>query len=132
VPNAALRFRPTSAQPIGAAGGQAQGKSPTQRSTSATSANAPVASSGATQHTTGGSTATLWHVDANGALVGTRVHTGLSDGQRTQVQGDGVAAGMRVIEGTSGGEQSATASAASTRSPFQQQQGGGPRPPGGF
>ena len=59
----------------------------------------------------------------------TRVRTGLSDGQNTQIIGQNVHEGMEVIIGT------ATTNAAqtsTTTSPFQQQRRGPGGPPGGF
>jgi HlyD family secretion protein len=125
VPNAALRFRPATA---GTATGAATGAS-----ASGASGASGAAATGArrTRPATGARTATLWSLDANGQPTPRRVTTGLSDGQRTQVAGAGLAEGQQVIVGTA-----ATAGAPATggaASPFQQQQqGGGPRPPGGF
>jgi HlyD family secretion protein len=76
--------------------------------------------------------ATLWRVDASGKLVAVPVHAGLSDGQKTEVQGAGLTNGMQVIVGSNAGGSDAAA-ASSTRNPLQaQQQGGRPRPPGMF
>ena len=103
VPNAALRFQPTAAP------------TPDARPN-----GAPAAKSA------GG---TLWTVDAAGRLAPVRVQTGISDGQRTQVAGDGLADGASVIVGanTTG---SGTAAASTTSNPFQQQRQQGGRPPG--
>lgn len=111
VPNSALRFRPANAV---AERGTPSGSGVSGR----VAANA-------------GSSATLWHLDAAGTLVSTAVSTGLSDGQKTQVRGDGITDGMQVIVGSNGAEQGATGAAA-VRSPLQTQQRGGPRSPGGF
>jgi HlyD family secretion protein len=74
----------------------------------------------------------LWTEDAGGRLVPVRVTTGLTDGQRTQVEGPTVTEGMRVILGTAASGAAPTGGAA-TSNPFQpQRQGGPPRPPGTF
>ncbi|MHB1225504.1 MAG: hypothetical protein ACYC2G_15860, partial [Gemmatimonadaceae bacterium] len=70
------------------------------------------------------STATLWTVKG-GKLTAIRVRTGLSDGQRTQVTGPALEAGMQVVIGTSSG-----AAGEAAANPFQQQQQR--RGPGGF
>ena len=71
----------------------------------------------------------LYTLDAQGKLVATRVRTGISDGTTTEVRGDGIKAGMKVIAGMS-----ATAQSAETASnPFQSnQQQPQRRGPGGF
>jgi len=77
---------------------------------------------------TGG--AALWRREASGRLVSLPVRTGLGDGQRTAVEGEGLEAGMQVIVGTA---PAGAAASGATANPFQQQQqGGGRRPPGGF
>lgn len=117
VPNAALRFRPATA---------------TATRTAAGSGAAQGAARGVTRAARGegtATTATIYTLDASGAPRAIRVRTGLSDGQRTAVEGEGLDAGMSVVTGAS-----ATASAESSASganPFQQQSGG-PRPPGSF
>ena len=69
---------------------------------------------------------TLWYVDKEGKVAMTRVRAGLSDGQKTEVRGQGITEGMQVIVAvTQGGAQS-------SGSPFQASQQGGPRGPGGF
>jgi HlyD family secretion protein len=135
VPNAALRFRPTTATvatvtgagsgtPAGAAGGTAPAGA---RQPGASGARRTPGASAS------GSTATLWTVDASGKPTAIQVRTGLTDGQRTQVQGPGLQAGTRVIVGTNDSQSGTAASTSTTRSPFQQQQSGGPpRPPGAF
>jgi HlyD family secretion protein len=135
VPNAALRFRPATATvatatgagsgtPAGAAGGTAPAGA---LQPGASGARRPPGASA------GGSMATLWTVDASGKPTAIQARTGLTDGQRTQVQGAGLDAGARVIVGTNDGPSSTAASTSTTRSPFQQQQSGGPpRPPGAF
>jgi len=114
VPNAALRFRPTEAmlasigaqRPAGAAG-------------RAQSAGAAQGSEGAHRPA---NTAALWYLDAAGKLVRARVRTGLTDGQRTEVSGEGLAAGREIIVGVT----QANSGAAATN-PFQSQPMGGRR-----
>jgi HlyD family secretion protein len=98
VPNAALRFTPAAAP---AAGG-----------TTRTRTAAP--------GTAGASTATLWQVDAHGALIPLPVHKGLTDGTRTQVAGAGLAAGTKVVTGLGAGAEATTPSA-TTKNPLQPQ-----------
>jgi len=64
----------------------------------------------------------LWTVGAQGRPVRLAVRTGLTDGQRTQVSGAGVAQGLRVIVGAGAGGATRTSSSggrSSTSSPFQ-------------
>lgn len=144
VPNAALRFRPTaqlltsmgldpSALP-GASGATAttgSGASTATRPTTARPADGPpfggsLRASKAAPSTTSGGSATLWVLENGRTLRAIPVQTGLSDGQRTVVKGEGLSPGTRVIIGTS--TASSNASATSTN-PFQQgtQQAGPPR-----
>lgn len=71
--------------------------------------------------------ARLWTLDAAGKLEVIPVRTGITDGQSTAIEGEGIEPGTRVIAGVSQDETKTPAS------PFQQpqQQGGRPRP-GGF
>jgi HlyD family secretion protein len=99
VPNAAARFRATDAM---------------------------LEEAGETASTRG---TTLWYLDAAGRLARVQVTTGLTDGQRTEVRGEGLTEGMRIIVGIS----QQTGTGAATSSPFQSQpQTGGPPPPGRF
>ena len=107
VPNAALRVRATPAMlaQIGAKNGTTRGQS-------------------------------IWYVDAKGTLGRATVTAGLSDGQRTEIQSESTALGegTRVIVGVTDGSTTAAAPTSAATNPLQQnrQQGGGPRPPGGF
>ena len=67
--------------------------------------------------------ATIWTVNPTGKLVAHRVHAGLTDGQRTQVQGPGLEAGMEVVVGTAIAE----AGGAAAGNPFAPQRGRGRR-----
>jgi HlyD family secretion protein len=95
VPNAALRFKPALAT---------KGASARTRAVS-------------------DSAATLWHLDANGALAPVRVRKGLTDGSRTQVTGAGIAEGMQVVIGANTGSATAAPSGA-TKNPLQPQSTG--------
>ena len=116
VPNAALRFKPAIAA--------------TASNGARTTARTHVrnASAGVTRDST---MATLWYLDSAKTLKPLRVHTGLSDGSRTQVTGNGIKEGMQIIVGASTG--TATTPAAATN-PLQPQQSGGGRRggPGAF
>ena len=97
VPNAALRVRPTAAMLAGAHAG---------------------APDGAHDATTG----VLWTVDAMGKLAPVPVHTGLSDGRNTVVEGAALAEGTTVVIGVMGAGNADDASA--SRNPLQPEQGG--------
>lgn len=80
------------------------------------------------------SVGTVWLVDAAGHLIPHRVRTGINDGQKTQITGRELDAGMNVVVGISTGG-AAGAAGSTTANPFQptQNRGGpGPRGPGGF
>jgi HlyD family secretion protein len=147
VPNAALRFRATEAmlaevgQQPGAsqqgasrrpASGNAAGGARVTATAGGTVAGGTVATgsgaSGAAAAARAANATTLWYVDPAGKLGTVRVRTGLSDGQRTEVRGDGLTEGMRIIVGVTQGGDAAGAAA----SPFQTQTRTGPPRPGGF
>jgi HlyD family secretion protein len=110
VPNAALRFRPAIAENAGT-GSRATG-----------GARVRNASAGASSSSSAGrdsTMATLWYLDSAKTLAPLRVHTGLSDGSRTQVTGNGIKEGMQIIVGASTG--TATAPAAGAKNPLQPQ-----------
>ena len=131
VPTAALRFTPpdadgtataaggANASPTGAAGGQ--GGARPAGAQGARAGGRTGAGRGA------GGIGRLWVLNEKGEPTAVRVRTGITDGQRTQVQAEGIAEGTRVIVGTG----AATAAATGATNPFQQQQQG-PRRPGGF
>ncbi|MGD9598498.1 MAG: efflux RND transporter periplasmic adaptor subunit [Steroidobacteraceae bacterium] len=123
VPNAALRFRPTQDMlaSVRARSGAPAGTGGTAGRSTAGAAVGPAGSA------TGGArrpadAAALWYLDGKGQLTRTRVRTGLTDGQRTEVSGDGIVDGLSVIVGVT----LVTDSAGSN--PFQQSRQG--RPPG--
>ena len=123
VANAALRFKPADDAKV------ATVERP--QTTTATGTAAPAAGNRQRRVRTGERPAigTLYTVDEQGTLTPIRVRTGLTDGSTTEVRGQNLKAGMKVIAGTAQ-PQTAEAEAAS---PFQQQQQqrGGQRP-GGF
>jgi HlyD family secretion protein len=119
VANAALRFKP---QGVTLSRADGEGASSTQRSGNPQQRR----SFGSLRMTQG----TVYVLDEKGALKAIRVRTGITDGTSTEVRGQNLKQGMRVIAGTVQ-PQSAESQAAS---PFQNnnsQQQRGPRP-GGF
>jgi HlyD family secretion protein len=99
VPSAALRIRPTEA--MQASAGSAAGA--------------------------GEGTGTLWTTDGTGRFRTLTVHTGLTDGQFTEISGAGLAEGTEVIAGV---VSVSAATPAATTNPFQGQAQA--RGPGGF
>jgi HlyD family secretion protein len=139
VPNLALRYKPTAAQ-LAAAGIGATDTSHRRDSSSTgrgVQAPAPVtggrggsAAAGSPtarpkRSTPGGpgSIGTLYLLDKNNKLTAIRVRIGLSDGQRTQITGDSLVAGMQVIVGV--GTSTSTAAAPSTNPLTPQRSAGG-------
>lgn len=138
VPNSALRFRPTeqmiaelranagtgTGTGTGARAGAGAGGRPRagEAAASAPDGTARAPMSRAPDGTT------LFHLDSAGKLQRVRVRSGLSDGQYTQVSGEGLTEGMQVIAGVTRTEGDATGS------PFapQRPRGGPGRMPGGF
>jgi HlyD family secretion protein len=136
VPNSALRFTPT-AEMLG------------KDSTLLTATRRPAAPAAAPAVSGGGgppfplpgeagsrprripsdSMGTLWVMDSTGKFGRLRVKTGITDGQKTQITGRDIVAGLKVIVGTATG-----AATAAAGNPFQQTQtrAPGPRGPGGF
>ena len=133
VPNAALRIKatPEMLAQVGQSGTDSTKKTaPTAAQKAAWMAshggggNAAKSANGGARPTV----ATLWYLDSAGTLHSTRAKTGLTDGQRTEVQGKGLSAGLQVI--TSVASSGAATTAASPASPFTPQGGRGQR--GGF
>ncbi len=130
VPNAALRFRATS-EMLAAVREQHQGqtglrgsrgRSPDSAETGGGSRGAPVVS-GASER----DRVRLWYV-ADGKVSVTLVHTGITDGQSTEITGSGIREGMQVIAAV------ASSATSSGVNPFQNQAspGGRPGPPPGM
>jgi HlyD family secretion protein len=154
VPNAALRFRPTEemlAQVRGRQGqnGDARNDTGARRAEGDTAASqvaegrrqgaaAQMAAGAQGQGPNGGAqrpggragrsqnSAVLWYLDPSGRPTMVRVRTGLTDGQRTVIEGPTIQEGMDVIIGTM-----QAGAASQSANPFQQRQTG-PRGPGGF
>lgn len=134
VPNAALRFRPPQ---------EMLDQMKTQRG----GGNAALHSAGAAPGAGRSSTAagngarahrlenrgTLWLLDATGNLQALRVHIGITDGQKTQVDdGADLKEGRQVIVGTTQPEQTPVNSIFSPAPQPQQPRGGGPPRRSGF
>ena len=136
VPNAALRFRPTEEMRAqlrkkleATRGGVAEGNAEMQAA--AMAGNRAAGSAGPRDPAAAGArprnAVMLWYLDDQGEPAVTRVRTGLSDGQRTEVTGKNLKEGMQVILGVT-----QTAAGTTTSSPFQPQAPTQPRRPGGF
>ncbi len=151
VPNAALRFKPTpdmlvasGLPPTGAGGSRRNGR--TADSTSRGGAGAPGAAAGGGAGNggapganrprragsgggMGGGFGSLWTLSATKKLKPVHVRIGITDGQRTQVTSDSLAAGTQVIVGatTAASTTSKTAPAANPLTPPPVRRGpGGP------
>jgi len=142
VPNAALRIKPTPEMLAAAGFGAkrdttASGANAARRDSTGASATRTRAAGDSTRPRSGNwagraangangghaSMALLWVPGVNGTLKPIRVHTGLSDGQNTEVTGNGLTEGMEVITNL-GTAATGNASAPAGSSPFQQQRGG--------
>ena len=71
---------------------------------------------------------TLYTLDTQGKLTPIRVRAGITDGTMTEVRGDGITEGLKIITGTNSPEQDAQAAT----SPFQNNNQQQRRGPGGF
>jgi HlyD family secretion protein len=111
VPNAALRFKPASAQTTTAAK-PAQSQQPQQQR-------------GARRQ------GAVYILDDKGTPQPIKVQTGITDGTTTEISGSGIKEGMQVITGAAGATQQ-TASSNSAAPLGGQQQGGGRGARGGF
>jgi HlyD family secretion protein len=111
VSNAALRFRPPAT---------AAPSSSTVAPNSSTVTPASRRSAG----TPRGSTGTLYSLDAQGKLTAASVRTGITDGMVTEVQGQDIKEGMKVVAGTVTATQS-TQTAATPLTATQQRGRGG-------
>ena len=118
VPSGALRFTPAA----------------DATTTAAAPSTTPRAPRGAGGVRGAGNRGTLWSVDAQGQLSKHVVTTGLTDGQRTQVQGDDLSAGMPIVIGANTAGAASAASASGTTNPLQPStaRGGRGGPPGPF
>jgi HlyD family secretion protein len=134
VPNAALRFRPSEAmlaEVRAARGGSANPANEQRRTRDDRGAGATEPGSNPQRGTGAGrrsaNSAMLWYLDDAGKVAMARARTGISDGQRTQVESDNLQEGMQIIVGVT------QATQAESSNPFQApMQAGPPRPPGSF
>jgi HlyD family secretion protein len=134
VPNAALRYKPSDEllARLGAAPAARAAKPKT-----ATSSVPRVRGGGDGAHAArtsdsvaaGGGNGTLYSLDAKGALQAARVRTGISDGLFTELLGENVPEGTKVIDGIASTSQ---APAATPTNPMSGNQPRRPGPPGGF
>lgn len=134
VPNAALRIRPTAEMLASIRAGRTGGRDSTRtsRSGAGSAAGGERTASGNPTAGTAAARATLWYLDANGKLAAARVRAGLTDGQRTAVEGTGVKEGMQVIIGLPAASASSASAAQSTSNPLQPRRApGAPGAPGG-
>jgi HlyD family secretion protein len=127
VASAALRFRPSDEQLA------ALKAERTQTATTSTGAAQRTRTRNANGAKGSGGFGTLYYVDDAGKLKVARVRAGISDGTTTEIQGNSIKEGMRVIAGTQTAAQNASAKT-TTNSPFQSGQSGQQqrRAPGGF
>jgi HlyD family secretion protein len=128
VANAALRFKPADDAKV------ATVQTPQTATAAATGTAAPAAGTRQRGARTGARPAsgTLYTVDEKGTLTPIRVRTGLTDGSITEIRGQNLKEGLKVVAGTAQPQSAEAQSGAS--SPFggtQQQQRNAPRP-GGF
>jgi len=120
VPNAALRIRPTeamyaeirAARDVEQATGNDRGLGQARGAGAGGTADATARGNGTGRRPA--NVSTLWYLDENGELALTRVRTGLTDGQRTQIETDELREGTQVIVGVTQSSQTST-----TSNPFQ-------------
>ena len=133
VANAALRFKPEAGVDVAtpaapAATATAAGTAAGQPAGRRRSGSGPGARTGERP-----ASGTLYVENADGKLQAVRVRLGITDGKTTEVRGQALKEGMKVIAGTA--QPQSAENETSTSNPFQQggsgQQGGGRRP-GGF
>jgi HlyD family secretion protein len=135
VPNAALRYKPSDgvlarfgtptatrdAKAAPAAGPRPRGGGDGTPRARRGDASAPGSGSG-----------TLYSLDAKGALQVARVRTGISDGLFTEIQGDTVAEGTKVIDGIASASAQSTGTSNPMAAASPQRGRGGPPGGGGF
>jgi HlyD family secretion protein len=103
VANAALRYKPSDEvlTQLGAAAAPRDATTPAGSSAAAGTAGGPGGMRGRRDQGSGNGSGfgTLYSLGADGQLQVARVHTGISDGASTEVQGQDVSEGMKVIDG---------------------------------
>jgi HlyD family secretion protein len=128
VANAALRFKP-------AADAKVTTVESTQNAQNATTTASTATAGAARRQRTGTGTrpafGTLYTVDEKGTLTPVRVRTGLTDGSTTEIRGQNLKEGLKVIAGTAQPQSAETSTSSSPFGSGQQQQRNAPRP-GGF
>lgn len=129
VPNTALRFRPPEAMLAKLREDAQKKRSGKAGETSAAAPRtyAPHPGRNGNGARPPANVGTLWYLDAQGKPTVARVRTGISDGQRTAVEGREIKEGMQVIIGTTQVDASGNSSILQMgRPPQQQQQQRGP------
>lgn len=135
VPDAAIRFRPTQAMvaqirqqyaSAGDSGRPAAGADSAARGRRGGGGGGGGGRGGAGGRRGAGAqrppdVATLWYLDSSGKLAVARVHTGLTDGQETEISGPNIKAGLQIIAAVTGG----SAANSATQNPFQANTQGG-------
>ena len=135
VPNAALHVTPTP-EMLAQISAQRKARDSTQgaaRSSTAPNAQFGGAARGTRSATRSPTDVTIWAVDKDGKTVHPiRVHTGLTDGQKTEVQAPTLAEGTQVVIGLEAGQTAATTTgrgatgpSGATTNPFQPARPGG-------
>jgi HlyD family secretion protein len=128
VPNAALRYKPSDEvlSRLGAAPVAKEAKTKAAPSTAGprTRGAGDAAVARKSDASGEGGRGTLYSVDARGGLQVARVRTGISDGLFTELTGDSVAEGLKVIDGL------ASAAQPTTSTPSNPMSGSQPRRPG--
>lgn len=137
VPNAALRIKPTADMLASATGNR---KKPAGDSTNARATTAPADSTNTARQGNGqpsqpngqrtanraggkGTGSVIWYEDANKTMHMARVKTGLSDGQKTEVESPALKEGMQIVIGVTDPSATTTPAAqgAGASNPFQPQ-----------
>jgi HlyD family secretion protein len=137
VPNAALRYKPSD-EVLARFGTPSASGDPRAKAT-AGAGRRPRGSADASRARRGDAGAsgsgggTLYTLDPKGALQATRVRTGISDGLFTELLGQGVPEGTKVIDGIASASPQPAASNSNPMAPPSPQRGrGGPPGGGGF
>jgi HlyD family secretion protein len=131
VSNAALRYRP-SAEVLARFGAATTSKDATTTTGSSPATGTGGGAGGMRARKdqgsgAGGGLGMLYYLDTQGKLQSARVHTGISDGASTELQGQNVTEGMKVIDGLA----STTASTAQKSAATPSNPLGGSQPSGG-
>ena len=133
VANSALRFKPSEEQLVKLNADRTAKKASTATRSAGEDTGAPQNRRQRTQGAARPSFGTLYFVNEKGDLAVARVRTGISDGTTTEISGQSITEGMKVISGIATSSKTADSAPAS---PFggatSQQGGGGRRAPGGF